>query len=592
MPSITNVDAVVKRKRSVKSEAPRKRTRPEADEEIIAQERILQLEGQILQSKKHYNNIVELIEIAKGIEAEESGKAGDEDADEDDDDSHGPAMMAAVSLGRVFLRLFAAGTMTVTRQTSEKEQVVVRWLKDRLAEYQLILSTFFRISGDAASTALTLSMRLLQAEGDELRKKYVAEAKTTGKEISGNAFVFPQVLLNSVVRGLLLAAKELGDGDIAESLADEFVEKYAGEFCDVQFYTFKAVSTVLAETASQGTETAAAAASSALYLLSLLDDVPTSSEEFESFFLNPPPPKRTHILYSVSKHRKQAQDAWLIILQRAAAASTASDRDLRKKALGVTSTVIAPWFTQPELMLDFLTDCYDAGGSTSLLALSGLYYLIRERNVDYPAFYTKLYSLLDADLLHSKHRSRFFRLMDTFLASTHLPVQMVASFIKRLARLCLNATPSAVVSVVPWIYNMFKAHPLCTFMIHRVPRTREERDLLNEEGLADPFQADESNPMETQAIDSCLWEIVQLQSHYHPNVATIAKIISEQFTKQNYNVEDFLDHSYQSMFEAEIGKDVRRAPVVEFHIPKRVLIPYGPDAETEDKLLVNLWDFA
>ena len=86
-------------------------------------------------------------------------------------------MMAAVSLGRVFLRLLAAGTLTVTRHMSDKDQVVVRWLKERLAEYQKVLSSFFRVSGDAASTALTLSMRLLQAEGDALRKKYAAEAE-------------------------------------------------------------------------------------------------------------------------------------------------------------------------------------------------------------------------------------------------------------------------------------------------------------------------------------------------------------------------------------------------------------------------------
>ena len=43
------------------------------------------------------------------------------------------------------------------------------------------------------------------------------------------------------------------------------------------------------------------------------------------------------------------------------------------------------------------------------------------------------------------------------------------------------------------------------------------------------------------------WEMVQLQGHYHPNVSTIAKILSEQFTKQSYNHEDFLDHSYGSV---------------------------------------------
>jgi U3 small nucleolar RNA-associated protein 19 len=123
----------------------------------------------------------------------------------------------------------------------------------------------------------------------------------------------------------------------------------------------------------------------------------------------------------------------------------------------------------------------------------------------------------------------------------------VASFIKRLSRLTLNASPSAIVSIVPWIYNLFKRHPLCTFMMHREVRDPEAKALMESEGFGDPFQQDESDPMATGAIDSCVWELVQLQSHYHPNVATIAKIISEQFTKHSYNIEDFLDHSYGSV---------------------------------------------
>ena len=84
-------------------------------------------------------------------------------------------------------------------------------------------------------------------------------------------------------------------------------------------------------------------------------------------------------------------------------------------------------------------------------------------------------------------------------------------------------------------------------MMHRVLRTPEEKEALANDGFVDPFLENEQDPMETEAIESSLWEIVQLQSHYHPNVATIAKIISEQFTKQSYNVEDFLDHSYSSV---------------------------------------------
>jgi len=278
----------------------------------------------------------------------------------------------------------------------------------------------------------------------------------------------------------------------------------------------------------------------AFSMLMEIDDVPESSESLESFYVEPPN-KKNHPLRSLSQHKKQAQEAWLALM------NLGLSKDQRKKVLEVMATSIAPWFSKPELLMDFLTDCYNSGGSVSLLALSGVFYLIQERNLDYPAFYNKLYSLLDADILHSKYRSRFFRLLDTFLGSSHLPAVLVASFIKRLARLALNAPPSAIVAIVPWFYNVFKKHPLCTFMMHRVPRTKEERDLLESEGLLDPFLPHEEDPMETHAIDSCIWEIVQLQSHYHPNVATIAKIISEQFTKQSYGLEDFLDHSYSSV---------------------------------------------
>jgi U3 small nucleolar RNA-associated protein 19 len=243
----------------------------------------------------------------------------------------------------------------------------------------------------------------------------------------------------------------------------------------------------------------------------------------------------------VSAHKKHAQAAWLAVMR------SEMDKDRRKRILGLMTSSIAPWFLKPELLMDFLTDSYNSGGSTSLLSLSGVFYLIQERNLDYPSFYKKLYSLLDSQLLHSKHRSKFFRLLETFLSSTHLPAVLVASFIKRLSRLLLFAPPAGVVAVVPWIYNMLKRHPTCTFMIHRVIRDPEMKKIIEDEGMDDPFLADEEDPMETNAIESCLWELVMLQSHYHPNVATLAKIISEQFTKQSYNLEDFLDHSYASV---------------------------------------------
>jgi U3 small nucleolar RNA-associated protein 19 len=275
-------------------------------------------------------------------------------------------------------------------------------------------------------------------------------------------------------------------------------------------------------------------------VLTAVESVPENKEELEDFYV-PAPKRTTNALYSLTQHKKRAQAVWLAVM------TMQMNKDQRKALLGLMDNSIAPWFIKPELLMDFLTDSYNAGGSTSLQALSGVFYLIQERNLDYPSFYKKLYSLLDNGILHSKHRSRFFRLLDTFLASTHLPAVLVASFIKRLSRLTLNAPPAGVVAVVPYIYNLLKKHPTCTFMIHREVRGADTKEVLENEGMNDPFISDKEDPMETNAIESSLWELVMLQSHYHPNVATLSKIISEQFTKHQYNLEDFLDHSFGSV---------------------------------------------
>ena len=271
-----------------------------------------------------------------------------------------------------------------------------------------------------------------------------------------------------------------------------------------------------------------------------MDSVPAKREDIKDFFVNPPT-KIKHRLYSLIAHKRHAQEAWMAVLGHGL------NKAQRRTALELMSRRIAPWFLKVELLMDFLTDSFNVGGSTSLMALSGLFYLIQEKNLDYPQFYLKLYSLLDSDILHSKHRSRFFRLLDIFLASTHLPAALVASFIKRLSRLALHAPPSGLVFVVPWIYNLLQNHPVCTFMIHRKLRPRAETSTRDEDGWGDIFRMREPDPMETRALESSLWEVQMLQSHYHPNVASIAKIISEQFTKQSYNLEDFLDHSYGSV---------------------------------------------
>lgn len=45
------------------------------------------------------------------------------------------------------------------------------------------------------------------------------------------------------------------------------------------------------------------------------------------------------------------------------------------------------------------------------------------------------------------------------------------------------------------------------------------------------------------------------------------------------------------MLEAEYVKDVKKIPVVEFEIPKKIFMKQDAASEIQDRLLVNLWDF-
>lgn len=46
------------------------------------------------------------------------------------------------------------------------------------------------------------------------------------------------------------------------------------------------------------------------------------------------------------------------------------------------------------------------------------------------------------------------------------------------------------------------------------------------------------------------------------------------------------------MLDAELAKDVKKAPVVEFEIPKRIFLEYDPDSPQQDSLVVQMWNFS
>ncbi|KWU46226.1 CBF-domain-containing protein [Rhodotorula sp. JG-1b] len=297
-------------------------------------------------------------------------------------------------------------------------------------------------------------------------------------------------------------------------------------------------------------------------------------------------------LLSLVAHRRAFQDCWLALL------GLPIREEDSKRVLIMLHRQVLPHLTEPRRLMDWLVDCAEVGGTVGILALNGLFTLIQKHGLEYPDFYTKLYSLLDRSVLHVRYRPRFFRLLDIFMSSSHLPANLVASFIKRLSRLALSASPAAIVTVVPFVYNLLKRHPSCMVLVHR---STEGDDY---DWSKDPFNADETDPNLTNALDSSLWELAALQQHYLASVSSLAKVFAEVMNKQSYSMEDFLDHSYATLIDTELARKITNRPPALAPVPKRQPIgdsffpqrTRGESKQEEDALepvdvVSRLWSF-
>ncbi|KAJ7167536.1 CBF/Mak21 family-domain-containing protein [Mycena filopes] len=283
-------------------------------------------------------------------------------------------------------------------------------------------------------------------------------------------------------------------------------------------------------------------------------------------------------LHSLPSHRAVFTRAWLALLPKLLTRDAAASRILSQRALNVMHRGVMPHLTRPVLIMDWVGGSVDHGGSIGLLALNALFVLMKEYNLDYPSFYTKLYAFLDRDVLHSKHRARFFRLTELFLSSTHIPATILASFIKRLSRLSLSAPPAAVIMIIPFTYNVLKRHPALMAMIHRPDAGSS----------ADPFDAAEPNPLLTHALESSLWELNSHREHYLSGVSTLSRIFSEAFTKPGYSMEDFLDHTYGTLFDADANRKIKKEPPVAVEMGKDLHLFAGEEGD----VVTELWSFA
>ena len=472
---------------------------------------ISDIEDNVSASRLHYNRIAELIQHAKTQEEVELSKA------------------ATLALCRIFSKFLAAGILSTHRHPTSEDAIISKWLHGRYYEFvDFLFDRIATASPEGQSLALNTLMHLAR-EDSVCSDVNLVDKKT---------IMFRLLELLTI-------------GESYHNIRLEFIRKFVNLYDDIKVYTFDAIayeSTLLSIdfdlrlsrkiTLPMVKEDQMNAVIAILVPISAISNFENRSP---SLYFRPSISKYSN-LYWTKIQTKHAKIAWVNVFRHSLSKAQ------RKLLLSLLVPKISRCIPQIELLIDFLTDSFNTEGSTSLLALSGLFHLMQEKNLDYPQFFEKMYSMLDHMVLHSKHRSRFFRLLIKCLESTHLPATLIASFIKRLSQIALHSSPSGTIIVIPLIYNLLNNHPSSTFMIHR-DKLDTGRGHENEEGALDePFHADATDPMETRAEQSSIWEIKSLQFHYHPSVAMVARIISGPFFKSMYSTEDFLDHSYNTVW--------------------------------------------
>ncbi|EER34856.1 conserved hypothetical protein [Candida tropicalis MYA-3404] len=458
---------------------------------------------------------------------------------------------------------------TKKSQANEDKKVIIKWVADKYSTFKSLINEFI---GEKLSEPTSLQLDLLDIMLNFV--KLESKRKSTSKEIT-----FPTLTYRSVVEALLQSknGEIQHDGTTNNFIILEFIEKFS-KYWDLQFYFFNNLSDILHQWKEEKSETELQLIF-ANYLTIIRNGLLFNEKTLEDeplWVSNDKDVKFPQALYKHNQFKSQYQKDLIEMF------SYPLLQVQYKSVLLILHKRIIPYMAQAQSLMDFLTDCYDITDDliVPILALNSLYELMKNYNLEYPDFYTKLYSLLTPELLYTKYRSRFFRLCDLFLTSTHLSASLVASFIKKLARLSSGASASGVVIVIPFIYNLLKRHPTCMIMLHNTDVGSNYKD---------PFDNTEKNPLNTKAINSSLWELETLMSHYHPNIATLAKIFGEPFRKPSYNMEDFLDWSYNSLLQSEYERRFKdKNSALEFEEFDNVFVN---DKSENKPVLMDGWSF-
>ena len=359
-------------------------------------------------------------------------------------------------LGKIFTTLIQSETCPVRKASKvlskkakiadQPEEIFEEWITQSYDQtVKTLLALLQSPCREIAEKALCTVMVFLKAESQKLQE-------------SSQGFAFSSDLF------LKLVTKLTGCLYINDAVV-KFFKPYL-RYNDICYYTLRNLTKIISKFTDDQKQGDIQFARSVYHLLMLIS-VPTCEDDLGSLFVifteetEPNPKTIKHNVMNLNSYKKVFTRAWMAFL------ALTLDNGLYRQVLVVLEDKVIPHLVDPKILMDFLVDSYNIGGVTSILALNSLFVLIHKYNLDYPDFYKKLYSLLQAEIFHMKYRARFFFLADLFLMSTHLPAYLVAAFIKRLSRLALRVPPYGVALIVKFVGNLIRRHPNCKVLIHR-----------------------------------------------------------------------------------------------------------------------------
>ncbi|KAI7795828.1 nucleolar complex protein 4 homolog [Triplophysa rosa] len=474
----------------------------------------------VLQNRKHANDIFDVIEYLQSDKEKE-------------------IICASNACGKIFCELFERGELYVGQLPSEDEIVQ----GDRSAKEKYHIFMRHRYNNCVELLLENIGHNVFQVKESSLcavMKFVSAEGKHPLQNLDWSEhYSFPRELILALVEHLL---SEKEDMSLLISRFQEFLE-----MDDVRYYFMSSVRDNITRVMERNKGAVISVYQNNVFTLLSSINIPSQASEMTNFLVKQESKHEDWKAARLKEHKRAYEQMWLVFLKYKLPGS------MYKKILVILHESIMPQMSDPTLMIDFLTAAYDIGGAISLLALNGLFVLIHKHNLDYPDFYKKLYNLLEPTIFHVKYRARFFHLANIFLSSTHLPVYLVAAFVKRLARLALTAPPTALLIVLPFICNLIRRHPSCRVVIHRPSAAEEPCD--------DPYVMEEEDPAKCHALESSLWEIQTLQKHYHPDVAKAAKLINDPLSESEDDISKLLELSTFELMQRELKAERKTIPL-------------------------------